>query len=66
MLEQPRILKEYEEASSENRLLYVCACCGERNFKTTGEYRLVSIAQLEPLRYNAGIASDMARWELLP
>jgi len=61
--EQPRVLRDYREASSEERIIYVCASCGEGNFKEIREYRLVSLAQLEPLRYSEGIAGVMARWE---
>jgi hypothetical protein len=59
---QPRILKDYREASSEEQLSYVCACHGEKNFKEIGEYRLLSLAEMECLRYSAGSASDVERW----
>jgi len=59
---QPRILKDYREASSEEQLSFVCACHGEKNFKEIGEYRLLSLAEMECLRYSAGSASDVERW----
>jgi hypothetical protein len=59
----PRILKDFREANSEEQLSYVCACHGEKNFKEIGEYRLLSLAEMECLRYSAGSASDVERWE---
>ena len=59
---QPAIGAAYRNAISAERKLYVCACCGLLNFSTTGDFRKMSLAQLEPLRYT-GSSEDTARWE---
>ena len=50
---QPGILAAYRKAMSAERIIYVCACCGLRNFSVTGEFREMSLDRLEPLRYTA-------------
>ena len=59
---QPGILAAYRKAMSAERIIYVCACCGLRNFSVTGEFREMSLDRLEPLRYTAS-KEDTERWE---
>ena len=58
---QMGIGQRYVGVVNEYRPIYVCACCGERNYESVGNFSLLSMEDLEPLRYTDS-ARDVERW----